>query len=83
MNRLKQRKKLADEFEYGFVADNLRMITSREIIEQLYVKVVGKEYNGTGHEYLASVIASNMEGVNGVSWQYSVDEVVEMIKEIW
>ena len=58
----------SNSLEDGFVADNLRIIAR-------------DNWTTTEVEYdvLANYIASDMESINGASWQYHYEDIVEMI----
>jgi len=74
-------KKKAIELENLFVADNLRMIGCDEHNNRMMCKNAGIKYEGTDCGFLASCVASDMEGINGGSWQWHTDEVIELITE--
>ena len=44
-------------------------------------KNAGIKYEGTDCCFLASCVASDMEGINGGSWQWSSEEVIELIMD--
>ena len=85
---------IANEFEHGFVGDNLRMMG---VWEQQAKKMADKgDYkrneavkkalanSGVGvkvtdYGFLASVVAVNMDSTKGRDWQFSIEEVVQMI----
>ena len=85
---------IANEFGHGFVGDNLRMMgVWEEQAKKMTDKVdcnlneaVKKalanscvEVKVTDYGFLASIIGENMDSTNGRDWQFSIEEVVQMI----
>jgi hypothetical protein len=71
----------ASELRNLFVADNVRMIGCNEFSNRMQCKAIGKEYKGTDYNFLASVVACEMEALKGDYWQWSSEEVIELIME--
>ena len=72
----------ASELENLFVADNLRMIGCFENNNRMMDERVGIEYEGTDYNFLASIVAEEMDGSFGGYWQMSSEEVIELIIEM-
>ena len=85
---------IANEFGHGFVGDNLRMMgvweeQAKKMTDKVDCKLneaVEKalahscvEVKVTDYGFLASIIGENMDSTNGRDWQFSIEEVVQMI----
>ena len=79
---IKELHKKANELEYGFVADNVRMIAYYEKVQRDFAIRTGKEYEGVDFDWLASRLACEMEGTNGASFQYDLYQIEEFISNI-
>jgi len=69
----------AIDFEDGFVADNVKMLAIEELLIKNSAKQHSWDYCGTHYEKFAYHIANEMEGNSGASFQYEVEDIVEMI----
>ena len=77
---IKAVKEKAIDLDNLFVADNLRMIGYAEYNTIKLIENSDSKYKGSNYDFLASCVAERMS-INGESWQWHTDEVIELITE--
>ena len=64
----------------NFIAGNIYLLGVRETEERMSAKLRGIKYAGTDYAFLASCVASEMEALWGETWQFSTEQVIELIE---